>query len=140
MAIEFKHAVLIKCDIQTAYEAIVRASNIVRFFPTEASGDLEAGKTVIWKWGTQQQCDVKVVEMEENKRIEFLWLAHKVEYETLAVIELEEKDSKTKVLVRESGWLSDDAGIVSSLEHSAGWMHFLLCMKVWLEHGIDLRD
>jgi len=138
MSIEFKHAVIINCSLQTAYQAIVLAESIVRFFPTEASGNMEAGKVIEWKWGTQQ-CDIKVSELEVNKCIKFDWQAHKVDYDTSTVIELEEKDSKTKVIVKESGWLQDEEGITSAIEHSAGWMHFLLCMKTWLEHGIDLR-
>lgn len=138
MSIEFKHAVTINCDTKTAYEAIVLAKNIVNFFPNESSGDLQVGSLVEWTWDTMK-CPVTVNELEENKRISFSWQAYKIDYDTTSIIELEEKGAATKVSVKEYGWKEDENSIASAVEHSSGWMHFLLCMKAWVEHGIDLR-
>lgn len=138
MSIDVKHSVLINCNIIAAYEAFTSAANIVHFFPNEAKGDMKTGTVVEWTWGNQM-CPVTVLDIVDNEKVVFSWQAFNVEYDTITTFTFEEKDGKTKVTARETGWGMGDSDLKSVIEHSAGWMHCLLCMKAWLEHGIDLR-
>ena len=138
MSIEIRHAVQIQCPVRDAYEALTIATKVIRFFPNEAHGDMKTGTVIEWKWG-QQLCPVTVLDMVENEKVVLSWQAFNVDYDTVVTFTFDEKEGKTKVTVRESGWESSEKEIRSIIEHSAGWMHFLLCMKAHIEHGIDLR-
>ena len=43
------------------------------------------------------------------------------------------------MLVTEGRWPTDEAGIERLSGQVFGWAHFLLCLKAYLEHGINLR-
>jgi hypothetical protein len=43
------------------------------------------------------------------------------------------------VQIRESGWRQDEKGFASSYGNCGGWMHMMLCLKGYLEYGINLR-
>ena len=43
------------------------------------------------------------------------------------------------VRISESGWRETPAGLKASYDNCGGWMHMALCLKAYLEHGINLR-
>jgi len=43
------------------------------------------------------------------------------------------------VQVSESGWRDDPKSIRQSYSNAGGWMHMMLCLKGYLEYGINLR-
>ena len=48
-------------------------------------------------------------------------------------------DGRTLVRTSEHGWPETDPGLKSCLGNCEGWTGMLCAMKVWLEHGINLR-
>ncbi|MFC4767673.1 hypothetical protein [Effusibacillus consociatus] len=80
--------------------------------------------------------------MKRNKqRMEvsrFLWSASGVE--TAVELTLSPLDAtSTSVKVREDGWEGNEEGIKSYGQQTQGWVDMLLCMKAFLEYGINLR-
>ena len=49
-------------------------------------------------------------------------------------------DGRTLVSISESGWLTTDAGLKASYGNCEGWTGMLCALKVWIEHGITLRQ
>ncbi len=45
----------------------------------------------------------------------------------------------TMLSISEQGWLTDEAGLKGSHDNCSGWTHMALCLKAFVEHGIDLR-
>ena len=68
------------------------------------------------------------------------WQAFQVPEETTVRFDLQSQaDGSTIVSIAESGWEPAQAGLDSAFEHCAGWQHLLMCLKAWVQHGIDLR-
>jgi uncharacterized protein YndB with AHSA1/START domain len=49
-------------------------------------------------------------------------------------------DGRTKVEIAEDGWQETEAGLTASYGNCMGWSQMLAALKVWLEHGITLRE
>ena len=41
--------------------------------------------------------------------------------------------------ISESGWKTDREGLKGSHDNCSGWTHMAMCLKAYLEHGLDLR-
>jgi uncharacterized protein YndB with AHSA1/START domain len=99
---------------------------------------MESGKTVRWVFdGGGAGLDVKVQRVERDRFVSFQWSASGVE--ALVEMHVDPKGSTTLAKVSESEWPADEKGIARCVEQTQGWMHFLCCMKAYLEYGINLR-
>ena len=49
------------------------------------------------------------------------------------------EDGRTLVTISEAGWRPTGAGLRSSYGNCQGWSQMLCALKVWIEHGINLR-
>lgn len=49
-------------------------------------------------------------------------------------------DGRTLVEISEKGWEATQAGLDASYGNCMGWSQVICALKVWLEHGIRLRD
>jgi uncharacterized protein YndB with AHSA1/START domain len=57
---------------------------------------------------------------------------------TMTFEELE--DRRTLVTIVETGWSGTQQGIDGAIGNTEGWAGMLAAMKVYLEHGINLRE
>ena len=48
-------------------------------------------------------------------------------------------DNSTMLSISESGWKTNAEGLKGSHDNCGGWQHMAMCMKAYLEYGIDLR-
>lgn len=132
-------SIKINKPVDEVFNAFIDNSILCKYFTTGASASIRAaGDKIQWIWSNDKTY-ITVTEVIKDKSVSFTWPGHKVEYDTRATINFEEKNGKTIVTVTEDGWSKDDAGINSALSNSSGWKDMLLCMKAWLEHNIDLR-
>jgi uncharacterized protein YndB with AHSA1/START domain len=122
--------------VHDVFEAIVDPAKMSGYFISWGSGRLEAGKTVQWKWGdVGAEAPVKVLDVKTDQRVTFTWAPGvRVDIELVP-----EGAEATAVQVTEGSWPGDDAGIRRLAEQTFGWAHFLLCLKAYLEHGVNLR-
>ena len=81
--------------------------------------------------------DVKVERVEQDRFVSFLWSASGVE--ALVEMQILPGDTASLLKVSESEWPPDEKGIARCVEQTQGWVHFLCCMKAYLEYGINLR-
>ncbi len=120
------------------FEAIVDPEKMSHYFISSGSGRMESGKTTRWAFDdVGKSLDVKVERVEQDRFVSFLWSASGVE--ALVEMQILPGDTASLLKVSESEWPPDEKGIARCVEQTQGWVHFLCCMKAYLEYGINLR-
>ncbi len=132
--------------IAEVFNAVVSREIMTRYFINEASGDLVAGEEVIWTWDGYGDSPITVKTIRVNELIEMIidsrqWKKTTDEaYEVLLSMEFEALDNNSTMLsISESGWKTNAEGLKGSHDNCGGWQHMAICMKAYLEYGIDLR-
>ena len=139
MELEAKGEVRIAKPAAAVFEAIVDPARMSGYFISSGSGRLETGKTVQWTWGdVGAQAPVQVLEVVKDRRVSLTW-GPPEQGSRVDLVLVPESPDATAVEVTEGRWPSDDAGIERLAGQTFGWAHFLLCLKAYLEHGINLR-
>ncbi len=146
MPLAFKVSGRIDRPVHDVFEAVADPDSLSRYFTTNgAKGRLETGATVIWDFADFPGAfPVHVVEVEPDRRIVLRWQAADAAddpYETTVTMDFEAlDDGRTLVTIAEEGWRESTAAQEASYGNCEGWTGMLCAMKVWLEHGINLRD
>lgn len=129
------------------FAAIVSSDSIVKYFTDKASGDLKEDDQVIWTWEEYGDYPVTVKTIKTNSLIVLEWDSqdlHKTgghSYPITVTMEFETlDDGNTMLSISESGWHTDEEiGLKGSFDNCGGWQHMAMCLKAYLEYGIDLR-
>jgi uncharacterized protein YndB with AHSA1/START domain len=146
MPLKFKISGRIARPLHDVFEAVVDPDQLSDFFTTGgAKGRLETGATVTWDFADFPGAfPVEVVEVETDRRIVLQWQATDSPddpYSTTVTMEFDAlDDGRTLVTIAEDGWRDTAAGQEASYGNCEGWTGMLCALKVWLEHGINLRD
>ena len=125
--------------VSEVFAAIVDPAKMSGYFISGASGPMEQGSSIEWKFddvGAKLSVDVK--EIVKNRRIVFDWTASGVKARVTVGLE-QRGNNATLVTIKEAGWPMDATGVQRALEQTAGWTDFLCCLKAFLQHGINLR-
>lgn len=135
--------------VHEVFEAVADPKKLSGYFTTGgAEGRLERGATVTWDFHDFPGAfPVHVVEVVPDSKIVLTWGAapepdDSGEYETTVTMVFEPLDDNTRTLVSitEEGWKGTETGLKSSYGNCEGWTGMLAAMKVFLEHGINLRQ
>ena len=128
------------------FNAVADQKYLTQYFVDRTSGSLNSGDTVIWAWNQWGEHPVTVQEVSPHSKIVFTlnsvqWKkSESDDYDVTVTFEFESlEDDKTLVTVSEAGWKQDADGYKASHENCGGWQHMLMCLKGYLEHGVDLR-
>ena len=146
MDLQFRVFAHISKPVETVFEAVADPDQLSRYFTTGgAKGRLETGATVTWDFHDFPGAfPVQVIEVVPNRRITLEWAAgDKAEppYSTRVVMSFEPlEDGRTLVAIEESGWRETDAGAKAAFGNCMGWSQMLCALKMWLEHGVNLRE
>lgn len=136
---------LINRPVDEVFSAIVDPNILREYFCNQSSGPLQAGQRVIWSWREWGDFPVEVKEVITGQRIVLGlnsgdWKKTSADSYGVAVIfEFEPQGGKTLLRISEAGWRTDAEGLKGSHDNCGGWQHMALCLKAYLEHGIDLR-
>lgn len=132
--------------IHDVFNAIVSADRLSRYFTNQSSGDLRVGDRVVWHWNDYGDSEITVSLVEADHRIELVFDSNQWKktpedsYDVRVTFDLEAvNDDETKLSISESGWKTDAAGLKGSHDNCSGWTHMAMCLKAYIEHGIDLR-
>jgi len=133
--------------VADVFDAVVSKDRLCRYFTSETSGDLVEGAVVRWRWEHYHAAlPVRVSRIVVNERIELTldskaWEKTKdVAYDVVVVMDFEATDDgNTMLSISEEGWKTDRDGLKASHDNCSGWTHMAMCLKAWVEHGIDLR-
>lgn len=149
IAPEFKVSGRISKPVHEVFEAVVDPQKLSGYFTTGgAKGRLETGATVTWDFADFPGAfPVHVVEVVQDKRIVLHWGAadgtpdQGGSYETTVTMSFEGlEDGRTLVSIAESGWRDSAAAQKAAFGNCEGWTGMLCALKVYIEHGINLRD
>jgi uncharacterized protein YndB with AHSA1/START domain len=135
-----KTGMLIRKPVADVFEAFIDPSITTRFWFTQGSGRLEAGKQVTWKWemyDASTQVTAKVI--EPTKRIVIEWDGYSgrttVEWKFAS-----QRDGSTFVSITESGWTGNGDELVHYATNSTqGFTWTLAGLKALLEHNVRLN-
>ena len=131
--------------VAEVFDAVVKSDRMLHYFINGASGDLVEGERIVWRWDHYGENSVVVKKVVPNALIELgldsrEWEKTKDEsYEVLVIFEFEEVEGGTMLSISEAGWKTDADGLKGSHDNCGGWTHMAMCLKAYLEHGIDLR-
>ena len=156
MDLRFRVATRIARPVDQVFEAVVDPAKLSAYFTTGgASARLEPGSTVTWDFHDYPGAfPVEVVEVVPNERIVLRWDASEGEapnvtggdpkaapYQTDVTMSFTAIDSnRTLVEIKEEGWRETQGALDASYGNCQGWSQMLCALKVWIEHGIRLRD
>lgn len=148
MAYEFTVRGRISRPVQEVFEAVADPAQLSQYFTTGgAEGRLETGATVTWDFHDYPGAfPVQVVDVVPNEKIVLTWEAPPDDdpagaYQTTVVMGFEAlDDGRTLVSIHESGWRENEAGQKASYGNCEGWTGMLCAMRMWIEHGINLRE
>ena len=129
------------------YDAVADPDQLSRFFTTGgASGRLEAGETVMWDFADFPGAfPVTVLEAEPPNRIVIEWggaeLADETDVSRVTFTFTSIDDgARTRVQIGDGNWQLTPAGATAAFGSCEGWTGMLAALKVWVEHGVNLRD
>jgi uncharacterized protein YndB with AHSA1/START domain len=122
------------------FEAFVDPSKIGNFWFSSSSERWEQGRTITLRYDEYNaQGDIKIIEIEENKKIVFRW-GNSGDENTITITLNGLNDSGTIVEVNEEGFNEKDDNLLSNLlDNKEGWVYMLTCLKGYLEYGANLR-
>ncbi len=148
----------IQKPVNEVFDAVYNPRKLTKYFTTGgADGPLDEGKTVMWSFidsGVKiPPFPVKVKKVVRNKLIQFFQEASEgvydvktgqipagAGYDTIVEMSFEPlKANETLVKIVEGKWRPTEAGLQGSYGNCQGWTHMSMCLKAYLEYGINLR-
>jgi uncharacterized protein YndB with AHSA1/START domain len=152
MAIKTKVSGRIAKPVAEVFEAVIEPKTLSRFFTTGpgTKGRMVAGTTVMWDFHDFPGAfPVKIAEIVPNKKIVLNWPSQNdaadgatfAPHDNVVTFDFEAlEDGRTLVTITEEGWNETPKGTKAAFGNTEGWTGMLAAMKVWLEHGINLRE
>jgi len=150
----FRVFIIVNRPRHDVFEAVADPKELSAYFTTGgAVGRMETGKTVQWEFADFPGAfPVEIVEVEKNRRIVLQWAANegppedgdpvvRASYMTTVVFTFDAlDDGRTLVTIEEGGWRETPTGLKAAFGNCQGWAQMLAALKVWVEHGINLRE
>jgi uncharacterized protein YndB with AHSA1/START domain len=154
MELKFKVSGRVARPVEEVFEAVADPAKLSAYFTTGgAVGRMESGKTVQWEFADFPGAfPVEIVEIEKNRRIVLQWEANEgppedgeavvgAAYTTTVVFTFDAlDDGRTLVTIEEGGWRETPTGLKAAFGNCQGWSQMLAALKMWVEHGINLRE
>jgi uncharacterized protein YndB with AHSA1/START domain len=127
------------------YEAVADPAQLTRYFTTGgARGRLEPGSEVTWDFADfPGPFPVTVVAADPPHRIVIegeMPAGTNGMTRTTFTFESIDDDRRTLVTITEESWTVTPDGAKGAFGNCEGWTGMLAAMKVWIEHGIVLRE
>jgi uncharacterized protein YndB with AHSA1/START domain len=145
MELKFRVFAYIAKPVHEVFEAVADPGQLSCYFTTGgAVGRLEEGATVTWDFHDFPGAfPVHVTEVVPDERIVLEWKANEpgTEYRTTVTMAFKPAgDGRTLVEIAEEGWHETPGGLTASYGNCMGWSQMVAALKMWLEHGINMRE
>jgi uncharacterized protein YndB with AHSA1/START domain len=156
MDLKFTVSAHVSRPVAQVFEAVADPDTLSQYFTTGgAKGRLETGATVTWDFHDFPGAfPVEVTEVVPNEKIVLKWEAgdgsdpvtegegRGASYLTTVTMIFKPIDNDTRTLVQitEDGWQETQTGLKWSYGNCMGWSQMLAALKMWVEHGINLRE
>jgi uncharacterized protein YndB with AHSA1/START domain len=141
----FRVFIIVNRPRHQLFEAVADPKQLSSYFTTGgASARLEQGRTVMWDFADFPGAfPVDVTEVVPGEKIVFNWKANEpgADYQLQVTFRFTDVEhGRTKVEVEEAGWHDTDAARTASYGNCMGWSQMLAALKMWVEHGVNLRE
>jgi len=156
MDLKFRVFANISKPVHEVFEAVADPDQMSHYFTTGgAKGRLETGATVTWDFHDFPGAfPVHVIEAVPDERIVLEWQAHEgdptnlegggmkeADYNTTVTMTFKPVDGgRTLVEIAEEGWRENQGALNASYGNCMGWAQMVAALKVWIEHGINMRE
>jgi uncharacterized protein YndB with AHSA1/START domain len=145
MDLKYRVFAYISKPVHEVFEAVADPAKLSRNITTGcAKGRLETGATVTWDFHDFPGAfPVHVIEVVPDERIVLEWKANEPDTDYNVTVTMAFKptdDGRTMVEIAEEGWHETEAGLKGSYGNCMGWAQMVAALKVWVEHGINLRE
>ncbi|PKQ00335.1 MAG: ATPase [Alphaproteobacteria bacterium HGW-Alphaproteobacteria-13] len=156
MELKFRVAARIAKPVHEVFEAVADPAKLSHYLTTGgAKGRLETGATVEWDFHDYPGAfPVYVIAVVPDEKIVLEWQANEGEAPNVEGGSLETADYRTRVTmlfkglddgrtlvkISEEGWRENQGALDASYGNCQGWSQMLCALKVWIEHGINLRE
>ena len=145
MDVKFRVFAFISKPVHEVFEAVADPDQLSHYFTTGgAKGRLESGATVTWDFHDFPGAfPVHVIEVLPDERIILEWKANEPNTDYLVTVTMTFQptdDGRTKVEIAEEGWHETEAALKASYGNCMGWSQMIAALKIWLEHGINMRE
>lgn len=148
MDVKLKVSGRIAKPVHEVFEAVADPKELSGYFTTGgATGRLKTGATVTWDFADFPGAfPVHVTEVVDDKRIVLRWGAAEgtggdPSGDTTVTMSFEQlEDGRTLVTITEAGWKATQQALDACVGNTEGWTGMLCAMKVYLEHGLNLRE
>lgn len=145
MDLKFRVFAFIARPVHEVFEAVADPAQLSHYFTTGgAKGRLETGATVTWDFKDFPGAfPVHVIEVVPDERIVLEWKANEPGTDYLVTVTMTFQptdDGRTKVEIAEEGWHETEAALKASYGNCMGWSQMVAALKVWVEHGINMRE
>jgi uncharacterized protein YndB with AHSA1/START domain len=144
MDLKFRVFAYISKPVHEVFEAVADPAKLSQYFTTGgAKGRLETGATVTWDFHDFPGAfPVWVQEVVPDERIVLEWKANEPDTDYRVTVTMTFKptdDGRTMVEIAEEGWHDTPAALKASYGNCMGWAQMVAALKVWIEHGINMR-
>jgi uncharacterized protein YndB with AHSA1/START domain len=144
MELRFKVFGRITRPVKEVFDAVYYPEKLSGYFTTGgAKGALDEGETVTWDFADFPGAfPVYVRQSVKNEKIVLEWGSPVAGFNTTVEINFKMVDDNTTLVeISESGWPEDNQkNLDNSYGNCMGWTQMICAMKVYLEHGINLRE
>ena len=156
MELKFRVAARIAKPVHDVFEAVADPAQLSQYFTTGgAKGRLETGATVELDFHDLPGAfPVGLIQVVPDEKIVLEWQANEGEPPNLEGGEHKDADYRTRVTmsfkglddgrtlveIAEEGWRENQGALGASYGNCQGWSQMLCALKVWIEHGINLRE
>lgn len=138
--LEVKAAIQVSRPPAEVYESIVDPVQMSQYFIATASGPMEEGREITWKFPEfAAEFPIRVARLDPGSFISFYWTIDGEELITEISLEPARQPGATVIRIAEKSREPDEAGLRWLKQNTEGWANFLACLKAWLEYGINLR-
>jgi uncharacterized protein YndB with AHSA1/START domain len=143
MELKFQVHGRIAKPVSEVFDAVYNPEKLSGYFTTGgASAPLDEGATVTWDFADFPGAfPVHVRKVDPERLIALEWEGDEDGSTTEVRMEFEPLDAgSTMVRISEGTFPETQEGLDRSYGNCMGWMQMIACMKMFLEHGINMRE
>jgi len=145
MDLKFQIQTKIQKPIEEVFDAVYNPEKLSGYFTNGgSSAPLDEGTQVEWRFADNLDEEpisgpVTVKQVIPNELIVIEWEADKGRMIRTEMNFEKAGPDETIVRISESGWQETQDGLNRSYGNCMGWSHMVMCLKAYLEYGINLR-
>ncbi|HKZ22281.1 MAG TPA: SRPBCC domain-containing protein [candidate division Zixibacteria bacterium] len=129
---------------EKVFRALTDAKELTKWFLKDARVQLKKGGKMKFVWSPKDKHENKILDLVPNKRLRMTWptmgWGGTPKTDTYVTFSLTPKGKYTLLQIEHTGFGPGEEWVMYYAGTYSGWTYYLLNLKSWLEHGIDLRD